>query len=685
MPWPAARNELALRGIAQSLCSALLVCVILVAGPKHGVLAGEEGLRWELSRASRGITWIINQGLPHKDHIAMSGKSVDAIIEWSLDSQSHLGVKRVIRWPMLRTIPDDTHASLSRSFLTEDWTGLMLDGQQAPEPVVHRVRFDGVFRFDATVAGRLAVTRAIFPSVHLPVLLDRVSATNVGKSVLTLHVPGLATEFITDPAAGIFGAYRVVRQAIGAGSFRLAPGESVSWIVSHAAVRKDEPVPFPDGESELAGREAFCRRVFGNLVLESPDPVVNRLFSFSQLRALESIFATRGGLMHGPGGYNKYLAAIWANDQAEYAGPFLPFTGDPAGREAALNAYRHFARYTNDQFKPIPSSIIAEGRSYWNGAGDRGDMAMIAYGAARCVLALGDREKAEELWPLIAWCLEYCRRQVTPAGVVASQSDELEGRFPAGKANLCTAALYYDALISASALGLSLGKTAATCQGYERQAADLRGAIERYFGGEVEGFKTYHYYEGNEVLRAWICIPLTVGIYDRAAATTDALFSPRLWTVDGLATQAGEKTFWDRSTLYALRGVFAAGFSDRAVEKLHAYSSRRLLGDHVPYPIEAWPEQNQSHLAAEGALYARVITEGLLGIRPLGLNECTITPQLPSKWGMVKLRRVHAFGRCWDLSVQRKSGKLQLQVSDQTGQTIYKAAKPPGELHRVSF
>jgi len=74
----------------------------------------------------------------------------------------------------------------------------------------------------------------------------------------------------------------------------------------------------------------------------------------------------------------------------------------------------------NDEFKPIPSSIIAEGTSYWNGAGDRGDMAMIAYGAGRFALAYGDRKTGEELWRLISWCLEYCRRKVNANGVVAS-------------------------------------------------------------------------------------------------------------------------------------------------------------------------------------------------------------------------------------------------------------------------
>ena len=96
----------------------------------------------------------------------------------------------------------------------------------------------------------------------------------------------------------------------------------------------------------------------------------------------------------------------------------------------------------NAEYRPIPSSIIAEGDDIWNGAGDRGDAAMIAYGAARYALARGERNEAEELWPLVEWCLEYCRRKLTPEGVVASDTDELEGRFPAGKANLCTSTLY---------------------------------------------------------------------------------------------------------------------------------------------------------------------------------------------------------------------------------------------------
>ena len=133
-------------------------------------------------------------------------------------------------------------------------------------------------------------------------------------------------------------------------------------------------------------------------------------------------------------------------------------------------------------------------------------------------------------------------------------------------ANLTTSCLYYDALLSATYLGKDLGKPASQIQSYKKQAKELRQAIEDYFGGTVEGFNTYKYYKENNVLRSWICIPLTVGIYDRKEETIKALFSPHLWTENGLLTQAGSETFWDRSTLYALRGVLASGETEKGMK-----------------------------------------------------------------------------------------------------------------------
>lgn len=286
---------------------------------------------------------------------------------------------------------------------------------------------------------------------------------------------------------------------------------------------------------------------------------------------------------------------------------------------------------------------------------------MIAYGASRYALARGRREEAEKLWPLITWCLEYCKRKLNESGVVTSDTDELENRFESGDANLCTSSLYYDALLSASYLAKELKKGNNT---YLKEAETLKKNIEKYFGATVEGYDTYAYYAGNKVLRSWICIPLTVGIDERAEGTIAALFSPRLWTENGLLTEAGSETFWDRSTLYALRGIYTVGETEKATEYLHHYSETRLLGEHVPYAIEAWPEGNQRHLSAESGLYGRIITEGLFGIRPTGLKSFSLTPRLPHKWNYMRLKNIKAFDSTFDITVERKGdAKMLVKVS----------------------
>jgi len=142
------------------------------------------------------------------------------------------------------------------------------------------------------------------------------------------------------------------------------------------------------------------------------------------------------------------------------------------------------------------------------------------------------------------------------------------------------------------------------------------------------------------------------------------LFSPALWTEDGLASVSGGETFWDRSTLYALRGVLAAGATEQAMTFLHAYSNRRLLGDHVPYPVEAYPEGSQRHLSAESGLYCRVFTEGLFGIRPTGLQSFRMTPRLPEAWPSMRLRHVRAFGQDFDIRVERSGSMVKVTISE---------------------
>jgi len=616
--------------------------------------------RWNIE-SDGSISWTVKKGDIHTDNIEMSGRFISVIATYGVDEKGKPVLSRQLVFPMLRTIPNDTHANIIYTFGSEIAPVIKINNRPVNEQV-NRFVLRGMLTFESTVNDNILLKREFFPSTDKPLAIEKYTLTNSSERDITVDIEDFEKKSRSHPEKSLYGVYEISAKSFMPGIYTVKSNESLTFAVLFTGRKISEKVQVVDIEKELDSREEFVNLMFNSLTFVSPDPVLNRMFDFAKIRAMESIYETKGGLVHSPGGAS-YYAAIWANDQAEYANPFFAYTGYPTAIEAGMVSWRWFAKYMNPEYKPIPSSIIAEGTDFWNGAGDRGDQAMIAYGASRFALALGDRKSAEEIWPLIEWCIEYCKRKINDDGVVASDSDELEGRFPAGKANLCTSSLFYDALISASFLGKELGKPSQLVSGYTTMARNLKNNIEKHFGTTMDGFETYRYYAGNDVLRSWICIPLTVGIFDRAEGTTDALFSPELWTEQGLLTQAGTKTFWDRSTLYGLRGVFAAGAIDKGLKYFTDYSTRRLLGDHVPYSVEAWPEGNQRHLSAESALYCRVVTEGIFGLRPTGLNSFTITPQLPKVWDQMSLKNIIAFGgRKIDIEISRSGEKIKIDI-----------------------
>lgn len=639
-------------------------CVIALAFVLSEMADGQTMCFWQIA-GDNSIEWFPDSATSHFDHVEMSGREISAVLRYGVNTDGSFSIEKSLVWPLLRTIPNNTHASLMRRYKLNPLDALTINGRSLINEKVKRVRLKGYLSvesdYDNGRYGKWKLKRTFFPSTDKPLFVETYRLTNTGDRKLDVEIPAINNVNRTDPAKGVDGSYIIETTTIAPAShLSLNKGESVEFSAVTSARRESDNPIFVDSRDEFAKRGTLIDSWINNLKLETPDTVINQMHAFSKIRACESIYATKGGPMHGPGG-ESYYAAIWANDQAEYINPYFPFTGYTYGNESALNSFRHFARFINPDYKPIPSSIIAEGIDIWDGAGDRGDAAMIAYGAARYVLARGSVEEARELWPLIEWCLEYCERKLTAEGVVASDSDELEGRFPSGDANLCTSSLYYDALLSASFLSDELDYRRG--REYREKAERLRKNINRHFGAMVEGYDTYAYYTGNDKLRSWICIPLTMGIDEKAEGTLDALYSPRLWTDNGLLSQSGDKTFWDRSTLYALRGAYAAGDTERATDYLKFYSRRRLLGDHVPYPIEAWPEGSQRHLSAESGLFGRIITEGMFGIRPVGLRSFTMTPRLPEEWSQSALRKINAFGNCFDIELKRMdNGKIEVRI-----------------------
>ncbi|MFE5318861.1 hypothetical protein ACFQ88_09135 [Paenibacillus sp. NPDC056579] len=616
--------------------------------------------RWSLTEEQH-IVWNVAQDprKPHQDHVEMSGKKVSLIVRYGVSEEGQLVLSRHVVWPGLRTKPNNTHASLMQEFDLEQMPLIQVNGTSIDAETVTRVAFDGLLHISTESSSGIGIERTIFPSTDKACAVEQVHITNRTAEPVTIQVSSRRAQ---SSVKGVAGIYLINITHDCAESVSLAAGASYTYGVYIGARHLRNELPAVTAAEERSLRSRLVEGIARSLRLETPDPILNSMFGFAKLRAGESIYETKGGLMHSPGG-GRYYAAVWTNDQVEYAGPFFPYLGHPLANEATLNALRLYMPFMGPDFQPIPSSIIAEGIDIWEGAGDRGDAAMYAYGASLFALNYGDRAVAEELWPAIQWCLAYCERMKTDRGVIASDSDELENRFPSGSANLSTSCLAYGGYRHAANVARSLGK-AEFAEQYDKQADLLEEAIEQFFGANVEGFDTYRYYEENDILRSWICLPLTMGMMNRKEETIRALLSPRLWTDNGLATQAGDTTFWDRSTLYGFRGIFAAGETATALQYLKSYSERRLLGDHVPYAIEAYPEGNQRHLSAESALYGLVIVEGLFGLKPVGLHRFVCAPKLPDGWDKMALRSVKAFGHEFDLVATRENGGLTLTVSE---------------------
>lgn len=649
----------------------------LCSGAATAGAAEAPASRWTLGSGDYTVWTIAGTQLPHKDFIEQGGRRVGQKVWYSIENDSTLKLERDVVWPSLRIFPNDTHGSLIKHYGAEAEPQITVDSKPVGPLKVAEVRLDGTLTFIGQ-AGPLAVTRVTFPAFETYAAVDRWTLVNTGETAAAITIAPLA---LSAQKPGPYGTNVMEVASDAPACAKLKKGQALSFSVTFTARLVDVAAAKVDGAAEEKQRRAFIARLSETLCLETPDLLLNRAFTFAKWRVTEAINDTRGGMMLAPGNL-RYYAATWCNDNVEYAGPFFPFLGEAGGNAGSLNAYRQYMTFMKPTYQRIPCSVIAEGTSTW-GPFDRGDAAMYAYGASRFSLALGDKAVAEELWRGIEWSLEYCKRKQTPEGVIASDKDELEGRLPAGKANLTTASLAYGALRSAADLGRALGKNAEAAE-YDQRAQALAKAIESHFGSKVEGFDTYRYYEGNTVLRSWICMPLSMGIFDRKQGTIDALFSARMWTPDGLASQAGDKVFWDRSTLYALRSVFQAGETEKALDFLTQYSRRRLLGEHVPYAVEAYPEGGQGHLASESGLYCRIYVEGLFGILPTGLHGFQCTPRLPAGWPSMALRHIKAFGGDFDVVVKRAGQMLDVQVVH-AGQTVLGKTVKPGDTVQVTL
>lgn len=154
--------------------------------------------RWAIN-PDGSISWPVKANDPHSHHIEMSGLKVSTVLRYGVDASGAFQLNRSMIWPMLLTIPNNTHASLMRRFGWDVLDMVSVNGQSLTGEKVNKISLNGTLvvesRFMLPRKAELSLTRILFPSTSQPFAKSTSFATpcsplpkSVARKVFTIQL-----------------------------------------------------------------------------------------------------------------------------------------------------------------------------------------------------------------------------------------------------------------------------------------------------------------------------------------------------------------------------------------------------------------------------------------------------------------------------------------------------------------
>ena len=194
--------------------------------------ASANNARWKIA-SNRCIMWNIAHNIPHNDNIEMSGKRVSTVLRYGVDGDGAFTLTKSMVWPMLRTIPNNTHASLMKRFEWNPLDEVIVEGGSLSKDKVEQIRLDGTLVVESKIktgnGKQLKLIREYFPSTEEPVLIENYRIINLDNTSVAIEIPVSKNIKTTDPNKGKDGAYRIELNIDDAGKFILQPGDTLSF------------------------------------------------------------------------------------------------------------------------------------------------------------------------------------------------------------------------------------------------------------------------------------------------------------------------------------------------------------------------------------------------------------------------------------------------------------------------
>ncbi|MBR1927733.1 MAG: hypothetical protein IJ840_08330, partial [Bacteroidales bacterium] len=190
-------------------------------------------VNWTLSPSGTGITLIPSTAsLPYEDHIEMSGEQMAFVLRWGVAADKSFHSERSLVFPMLRTIPNNTHASLMHRMGVDIPSLVSVNGYSLTAENVEKVTLDGYMEVSSTfVAGRtmpgvtpapsVRMVRKVFPSTDKPLMGEIYEIENITDKNITVYLPSFSQVFTTPAEKGVTGSYIIRGDILGDGTFSL--------------------------------------------------------------------------------------------------------------------------------------------------------------------------------------------------------------------------------------------------------------------------------------------------------------------------------------------------------------------------------------------------------------------------------------------------------------------------------
>ena len=148
----------------------------------------------------------------------MSGLRISAVLRYGVGADGSFRFERSIVWPMLRTIPNNTHGSLMRRFAWDVPLMLSVNENCLQQEKVRRIVLDGTMTVESdwtAVKGSLSLTRVLFPSVDEAAFCEKYILKNTGEKPLYVEIPRARSVIRTAPAKGARRLAGILRRKFG--------------------------------------------------------------------------------------------------------------------------------------------------------------------------------------------------------------------------------------------------------------------------------------------------------------------------------------------------------------------------------------------------------------------------------------------------------------------------------------